>query len=204
MVSHTGTFDPNSFHILKFEISYWCLIYVTIFLLISNLISELLMFTSGCLKLKAKHFRFCLIWYQHKTVNTDQAWIWTLIFLPTKESSGSRGGWKVEWQYFWSEVPVCQEKRGKLPLVYQEKLGEKYVLSLHIHLVMVCSLSGLPIVNPCAFIFRSKMFLGRSKTFWLNQNFLGMGQKQNPVVKLWQHEFHMILSCDPSPEQSVL
>ena len=79
---------------------------------------------------------------------------------------------------------VCQEKRGKLPLVYQEKLGEKYVLSLHIHLVMVFSLSGLPMVNPCAFLFRSKIFLGRSKTFMAEQIFLDMGQKQNPVVKI--------------------
>ena len=154
-------------------------------------------------KLKAKHFRFCLIWYQYKTVNIYRAWIWTLLFLPIKESSGYRGGWKVEWQYFWSEVPVCQEKRGKLPLVYQEKLGEKYVLSLHIHLVMVCSLSGLPIVNPCAFIFRSlagpKRFWAwvKSKIQWWKIHFLS-------GLKLWQHEFHMILSCNPSPEQRVL
>ena len=72
---------------------------------------------------------------------------------------------------------VCQEKRGKLPLMYQEMLGEKYVLSLHIHLVMVCSLSGLPIVDSCAFLFRSKVFLGRSKTFLVEPKIFGHGSK---------------------------
>ena len=61
--------------------------------------------------------------------------------------------------------------------VYQEKLGEKYVLSLHIHLVMVCSLSGLPIVDSCAFFFRSKVFLGRSKTFLVEPKIFGHGSK---------------------------
>ena len=61
--------------------------------------------------------------------------------------------------------------------VYQEKLGEKYVLSLHIHLVMVCSLSGLPAVDSCAFLFRSKVFLGRSKTFLVEPNIFQHGSK---------------------------